>query len=131
MRPLPEEHYGTHACNDTHPWPTLRTGVRDMKLAAPRDAQARPKGHTGLVSRRPSHPLAPLPREAMDGLARANRRQRDTGHATRRPATPSLPNGPMRWGARAGGPRPWAASGGRDTARSPWAPGRREPYGGP
>ena len=81
MRPLPDEHHGPKACNDANPCPTLRTGVRDLSLAIPLDAQAWAKGQTGLLSRLQSHPLSPLHRDAMEVRARADRRQRDTGHA--------------------------------------------------
>ena len=52
-----------------------------MYLAAPLDAQARAKVQTGLLSRLQSHPLGALHRDAMEVLARADRRQRDTGHS--------------------------------------------------
>src|SRR5207249_1548446 len=81
LRPLHDEHHGTKACNDANPCPTLQTGVRDIYLAAPLDAQARAQVQTGLLSRFQSHPLGPLHRDAMEVLARADRRQRDTGHS--------------------------------------------------
>src|SRR4030095_4934044 len=51
MRPLPDEHHGTTACNDTNSCPTLRTGFHRIYLAAPLDAQARAKVQTGLLPR--------------------------------------------------------------------------------
>ena len=47
MRPLHDEHHGTKVCDDADPCPTLRTGVRDIYLAAPLDAQARAKSALG------------------------------------------------------------------------------------
>jgi hypothetical protein len=129
MRPWHEEHHGPKACHDANPCPMLRTGVRDIDRAAPLEAQARAKGHTGLLARLQPHPLGPLPRDAMEVLARADRRQRDTSHALY-DRLQSLCHMGRCWGALAGVPRQGAASGGRATARDPWAPWRWDQHRG-
>src|SRR2546427_9467157 len=81
MRPLHHEHHSTKVCNDADSRPTLRTGVRGIYLAAPLDAQARSKVQTGLLPGLQPHLMGALHRDAMEVLARAERRQRDTGHS--------------------------------------------------
>src|SRR6266436_7242958 len=81
MRPLHDEHHGTTACNDTDSCPTLRTGVRGIYLTAPLDAQAGTEVQIGLLPRLQPHLMGALHRDAMEVLARADRRQRDTGHS--------------------------------------------------
>ena len=80
MRPLHDEHHGTKACNDADSCPTLRTGVRGLSLAAPLDAQARPKVQPGLLSRLSPHLVGALHRDAMEVFARADRRPGQAGH---------------------------------------------------
>src|SRR4030095_10394146 len=81
MRPLSDEHNNPKACNDADPRATFRTGVHRIYLAAPFHAQARAKVQVGLLSRLQSHLMGPLHRDAMEVLARAARRSRDTSHS--------------------------------------------------
>src|SRR6266567_9046047 len=110
MRPLHDEHHGTKACNDTDSCPTLRTRVRGIYLAAPLDAQARSKVQTGLLSRLQPHLMGALHRDAMEVLARAERRQRDTGHSLH-DRVQSLCQMGRWWVALAGVPRQCSPSG--------------------
>src|SRR5262249_1109764 len=71
MRPLPHEPSDRTACNAAAPWPTLRIGGRGLALAAPRDAQAGTARHTGLVSGLAPDRVDALPRDAVEGAARA------------------------------------------------------------
>jgi hypothetical protein len=71
MKLLHDEHHGTKACNDADSRPTLRTGVRDIYLAAPLDAEARAKVHTGLltngvVSHKPTYYISILQTKLSD-----------------------------------------------------------------
>jgi hypothetical protein len=60
MRPLPDEHTGTKACNHAHSRPTLRNGVHRIYLTAPLDAQAGAEVQIGLPPPRPRSPRRPL-----------------------------------------------------------------------
>ncbi len=60
MRPLPDEHTGTKACNDADSRPTLRHGVHHISLPAPLDAQAWAEVQTGLSSCLQSHLVGAL-----------------------------------------------------------------------
>ena len=81
MRRLHDEHHGTKACNDADSRPTLRTGVRGISLTPPLDAQARPEVQIGLIPRLQPHFAGALYGDAVEMLARADRRSWDTGHS--------------------------------------------------
>src|SRR5439155_26786101 len=81
MRPLPDEHHGTKACNDADSCPDVRTRVRGIYLTAPLDAQARAKVQTGLLPRLQPHLMGALHRDAVEVFARAARRPGQAGHS--------------------------------------------------
>jgi hypothetical protein len=129
MRPLPDEHHGTAACNATDSCSTLRTGVHGIYLAAPRDAQARTTGQPGLLPRLASHPVGALHGEAVAGPARAGSLRWAPGAACH-DGLQSLGHMGRCGGAGAGVCGQWTACGDRETPRPQRAAWRREQYRG-
>jgi hypothetical protein len=130
MRPLPEEHSGTRACNDARSCAMVRKRVHRISLAAPLHAQAGAKGPTGRSSGLSSHRGGALHRDAVAGPAQAARHHRDTGDAFPDRLQRLCPMG-RGWSAWAGRPRQCRASGDRATPRHPCAAWRRDPHRGP
>src|SRR6266704_1702022 len=52
MRPVPDEHACTKACNDVDSCAIVHKRVRCISLATPLDAQTGPEVHTGLYADR-------------------------------------------------------------------------------
>src|SRR5262250_3106285 len=73
MRSLRDEPNGSKACNDADSCAIVRTGVRDIYLAAPFAAQARAQVQTGLLPRLEPDLVAPLHRDAVEVPAHPTR----------------------------------------------------------
>src|SRR5262249_1022096 len=127
MRRLHDEHHGTKACNDADSRPTLRTGVRGISLTPPLDAQAGTEVHIGLLPRLHPHFAGAVYGDAVEMLARADRRSWDTGHSlyNRVQSLCAMGRG---WLAVAGVCGQRAASRRRKATRSARAPWRRDQY---
>jgi hypothetical protein len=129
LRPLREEDNGSNACHNADARPTLRHGGHRMSLPAPLDAPAGSAGHLGLSASLAPPLLGAVYRDAMAGVASAERWPRPASDP-RHPCLSRLGQMGGGWVTLAGGPGPCTASGGSETPRDQGAPWQRDPHRG-